>query len=81
MSLGNDMQFTILGQIETLNQVCLPRFLYLCLEACDLVVREVQDKVLVWVKELHLVQEVFLDKFTILLDGIEVRGCDRLQFD
>ena len=80
VSFGLDVQFTVLGHEKAPDIVLLLVYLELGYHIGSVSVLHVQDEELAEVEKLHLVQQVFLQVFTVLFDHFKVVGCDGLKF-
>ena len=81
LQLWNDVELTVLGQVETVGILLLGLGFYLGLQLDNFVVLKMEDEELVNIKHLHLIQKILLDELAILLDDRKVQSSHRLKFN
>ena len=77
----NNMYFTILWKIKTFWNICFSLFFYDSFKFNNLIIFSKKNKLLLFVKDLHLIQKVFFNEFTILLYNLKIKSSFWLQFN
>jgi len=73
------VELAILGQVKATSDVSFPILFDFGPQPGYTLIPQVKHKNLVFVKDLHLVEKIFFNEFTVLFNYFKIRGRERFQ--
>ena len=72
------MELTVLGQIKATSNFSFPVLFYFGPQPGYKLISQMKDENLLFVKDLHLIEEILFNEFTVLFNCFKIRGRQRL---